>query len=356
MNLRGLVAGAALVVCACLDAQETAMATLEDTFQLLRTQETETQWVNVKAKTTTTTPKETIQSEKNKGVLLPVEDSDFEGTMSLWLAPDKWRYEDDGQSFDLLTEKFVKRGMRAVFDGPSLKSLEPKGRREYPLANVTDGAFTKIPQFVWSKALFLLFRPIQAGVIDQARFRIGTPHAFVNDVACFELQQVGGAGSRWSVWLTTDKPFSVLRYSSTRNGKIITKCDFYYDDGSRWPSGWDTTGYDDAGRLTEHVVTRVTELNVGKEVPPEKFELAFPVGTVVQDLRKKGKERSIKRSVILEEGKSVEIKGETKAAYRQLIGAAGWSFQTIAIGTLSLSVVVGVLVFAQRRFRKEKIS
>lgn len=334
--------------------QEGQPPTEESIFKALADREAATDWIRAKCDSKISVPKGLFASERNPKVLLPLEDLSFDHVVRFSIGPDKWRYEHTGYSYDPGRQELIKDALIVAYNNGVRKNLIPKAdNTEYPQGNISDGGFTNIPQSIWMKAFFLLFRPLKSGLVGPGQYKLITTNARIGDIPCVVLEQSGQRTTKRSIWLERTPPHSVLRYATSNGGKVLVNCEFHYESGATFPKKWVAAAHSAEGRLQEDVTTIMTELAIEKSLPAEDFELDFPVGTVVFDRRKTAPSGAT-GSIIVGPGAEKPFKGDPKRAYQEWATNASGADLTVTV--VVAAVVVAVAASVVLWFRKKRMA
>jgi hypothetical protein len=257
--------------------------TLDGVFQSLRQMERDYDTVHAQCKVKWTIPKGTIPSLRNHE-LLPREDLTFDVKASLSLSGrDKWRFEADGFSFDLRVERLVHTPQTTVFNAGVLKTFMPKGLFGKPRGGIGNGKYTNTPGAAWPNGLFLAFRPLDSGLINQQDYKLVSTKATLRDVSCVVLEKKE-RGRKWSLWLESKPPFRVHRWMISEPTGGFMLCDFSYKKDGMLRE-WECLDYNSSGRLMQKAIAEMTGVTVGNAFAADEFELRYPPGTVVNDHR-----------------------------------------------------------------------
>jgi hypothetical protein len=94
--------------------------------------------------------------------------------------------------------------------------------------------------------------------------------------------------SRFTFWLDLDRDFTIARMEK-RYGDVAmlrSTLDVDYSRDAKWgwvPSMWRLVYLTRDGRIESTADCQVTEYRLGHTIPPDRFEMAFPDGTVVEN-------------------------------------------------------------------------
>jgi hypothetical protein len=263
-----------------LSAQE---PTLGGVFQSLRQMESDYEKVHAQCQVKWTMPKGTIPSLRNRE-LLPREDLTFDVKASVSLSGrDKWRFESDGFSFDLRAERLIHTPQTTVFNAGVLKTFMPKGRFGKPSGGIGNGEYTNIPGAAWANGLFLVFRPLESGLINRRDYELVSTKVTLHDVSCVVLEKKE-RDRKWSIWLESKPPFRVRRWTISEPAGGFMLCDFSYKKDGMLRE-WECLDYSSNGRLMQKAIAEMTDVPVGEAFAADAFELTYPPGTVVNDYR-----------------------------------------------------------------------
>ncbi len=110
--------------------------------------------------------------------------------------------------------------------------------------------------------------------------------------SCIVLEGSPGVDARTgvnrSIWLDPQRGYIVRRWMAAQDGKSLLQTDVFYseDPGHGWvPSHWKTLEHRPDGTLRQSIEATVVEQSINTAIEPEAFQLEFPPGTLVTDLR-----------------------------------------------------------------------
>jgi hypothetical protein len=182
----------------------------------------------------------------------------------------------------------------ATFDGMTSKKLYPVTQNHqgeiYPSGFIfkerkaqTDKQLMVWP-FRWS------FGTINLGPVDFSPAHVSiVPVSGMFDGDPCVLAKISQEGRETDVlWFDPKKDFSIVRYVQERRsgGGAQLDCSFSHDASGLWlPVKWTATWFDPENKpwMVYEMATQHAVVNMA--IPPEEFDLQFPVGTVVSDMR-----------------------------------------------------------------------
>jgi hypothetical protein len=302
-------------------------------------------------------------------VYLPPKTTTYDTSYSVTMDGEKLRYDYDeieGAGGKLINQK----GNRVVAGG-EFKGFRGPGASRYPQGIVAQPVpgepYGTDPQI---QPLLLLFRPLNTGSIAFKNF----PNQFsevpgrsvIDERSCVQLKE--GARTRGqlvtTVWVDPERDFVVTRVvlsDDERPHAQWTFHDFIQTEHGWVPRKWTRTFLGRSGSVLSSASATVRDFELNRPVDPNEFEVEFPPGTWVTDMRGKEevqyivKEGGERRLILREErvgGATYEqfLTTETGRALEQPQKDRGRR----VLGTaLAAAVVVVVFVVARRSWRRK---
>lgn len=126
-----------------------------------------------------------------------------------------------------------------------------------------------------------------------------------------------------ALWVDPSRECSVQRYILSMGGKVRLQLNIDYTRDEQYgfvPSAWEIARLDPGGNPRESVSASVVSFVLNRRIPVEEFQLNFPAGTLVTDL-KSDSARGRTQYIVREEGaKRLVTEEETfNASYEQLL-------------------------------------
>lgn len=226
--------------------------------------------------------------------VIPPEDTTYEVKSALWWdVGGKMRYTYDNQTWSVKDGRYVASRYISTFDGSQAKILRPDGS---PYARHSQGSIRLEKRHEDGRVIShlpfrLLFRALDhdLGPFETESMTVAGQRAFVNGVSCVELQQHQGR-SLLRHWADPARGYVVVRMLETNNGRPQCQQDISYrpDPEAGWaPENWTSVFFKSDGRLDRSVRATLTEFRVNPSLPAEEFDIEFPPGTSVWDLKQK---------------------------------------------------------------------
>lgn len=300
-------------------------------------------------------------SPGTEGVVFP--DRDITYTMESELSFDgaKMRYSYAGKNPDWKDSKLVFRDYTSAFDGDLCKILqEAEESRPYPKGTITNEKRSEdvttaavMPILCAFRFLHREMRPLHCDALRVAG------EAKLRDRPCILLEEPPQDPPRYaksSFWVDREREFSILRWSlSSRQGIALRQVDIDYakDAKAGWvPVRWKSVRQAEGGQVQASWTAEVTEFTINPVLLASEFQLDFPAGTIVQDMRTGGgyiqPEGGQKRMILASEFPATyEELASTESGMAHASTARRWAFGA------SILVLFGVAVLLLvRRLRR----
>jgi hypothetical protein len=293
------------------------------------------------------------------GSVVPPEDVTFEVPSSICIDGNKVRYTRDDRQWSAKEKAYVLQPYMTVFNGELGKTFHSKGASYAPWPQaLIQGRFPD------ARALYLspLFMTFRACAPEFRSFDIQTlvltgRRAVIDGKSCLEVErQLGSYVER--VWIDPSRDYVVVRALSSNTEHPRTKIDIAYrkDADSGWvPEKWDILMFYASGKLQQSMRAKVTSYQINPPVELSEFDIEFPAGTRVKDIRDPNspvdyivKENDKKRMILPE---------EIGATYEQMIRsepgqALGKRPQSFPFWSVALACVVAAMAGGLLLWRK----
>lgn len=301
------------------------------------------------------------------GSVVPPEDTTYDVPSSLCLDGSKISYSRDAQQWSAKERAFVVQPSLAVFDGALGKTLASKGTTYMPFPQAQIRSGPPPVSTLSLSPLITAFRPFhnKLRIVDIQSMILTSRRATIMGRPCMELEQRSGSSVQ-RIWVDPSRNYNLACYIVMDNERMRSKVDVEYrkGDGGRWlPEKWDVQMLDLGGKLETAARGKLTKHEINVSVDPGEFDIEFPPGTRVHDVRNPKspvdyivKEGTKKRMILPEE------RGVT---YEKLIdsepGSTGGnkksSFLTspVGIATIVLIVAGGMLLWRIRASHEKKL-
>lgn len=294
------------------------------------------------------------------GSVVPPEDSTHDVPSSLCLDGDKISYSRDARQWSAKEQAYVVQPKLAVFDGELGTTLATKGTTymPWPYAQIRSGP--PAVSTLYLGPLMTAFRPFhnRMRIVDIQSMIPTSRRATIMGRPCMELEQRSGSSVQ-RIWVDPSRNYNLVRYIVMDNERMRSKVDVEYrkGDGGRWlPEKWDIQMLDLSGKLETAARGKLTKHEINVSVDPGEFNIEFPSGTRVHDVRNPKspvdyivKEGTKKRMILPEE------RGVT---YDELINSepgqtggnrkSSWLTGSVGIALIVLIVAGGMLVWRIR--------
>jgi hypothetical protein len=227
---------------------------------------------------------------------VPPETSVVDRTYTVVVDGDKRRTERDGVAVSREDQLFRSEHVVA-FDGEILKGYMTSPPGSHPTGAVSAGKDGSALE-VYLYPVYMTFRPFhrvmgefdKQEMLDPARFAVDSRRVPIGGRPCILLNELPGTAkpSTRSLWLDPERDFVVMRYVQ-RQGEIVQ---FQIDirehrrEAPAWvPMAWKMVIFQGVGRMVESMTAKVRDHAVNPAIDPRAFDVDFPPGTWVEDLR-----------------------------------------------------------------------
>jgi hypothetical protein len=289
------------------------------------------------------------------GGIIPKNDVTFSVTHKLVFDADKMRYEYNGKIWDAEKGDPVDQDLISVWDGETPKSLAKSVAFGNPRGWVQKSARNMDLWQVHTIPLLLLYRPFHPELrdVNWSNMTVSDEQSIIAGKRCFALQQKINQqkGVVLLVWIADQSDYLIMRSQKSVNGTIISQYDFSYsadEEHGEVPTGWKYVSMSPGGAMKQSSTAVVREREWNRPIDPTEFQLAFPPGTFVSDLKHKRGEPG--EFYIVREDKSnrpVSRPELVNNSYDQLVSAdRGWGrskllILLIANGVFIIAIIVG---------------
>ncbi len=260
------------------------------------------------------------------------------------------------------------RAQVMTFDGVTSKSLTPLFKRsegvEYPAGFVHRDPVAKLDDIFMIRPIRWAFYGVNIGKMkfDVERMTMSKRAGVFDGCECAVVEYREPESDRVHVyWCDPGKDFAIVRYLSMAAQRVKLQLDCHYsrhETGLWLPAKWTTWWFD--GNCAPVMIYEMTALTyvVNPTIDPSRFDLTFPTGAVISDLRP-GKPKGRTGTydyVVLENGGERRITwSERNATYPELLktrsGEAGLPPRRMGLvrwlvtanATVLFAVVAGVI-------------
>lgn len=328
-------------------------------------------------KNTVTIAKETVRISESGGKakseatsFFPKADTTLEENNILTVENKNWRYESDGYGIESSRREFVLQHNITVLKDGVGKCYMPKGIYNYPLGNIVNMKETDYPQDISARPLFLLFRSLRKGLFKKEKYTILRDKGVVDGHSCLLLQTNLGISPKCRLWIDPLKDYLIRRYElSNDQGKVylVMTISYSFAKDNRWlPSGWKIVNVNEQGDLAQSMSSTVAEIAINMSSNEQDFDIAFPPGTKVRDLRSETANNELTQYIAREGGaKRIITREERQASYEELLNTeSGQAFPNERRGSsvskwikfVSIGVFGGcLLLIFLRRIQQKRV-
>jgi hypothetical protein len=229
----------------------------------------------------------------NPAVPVPSEETTLESTDRIVMDGEKLRYEDNHPAWDLRDAKFYQKSCVHVVNTSTGKAYYPNGigsdgaptgvlTGEARLIDIKSPVLTPITVMFrgWSPAI----SPYPVDDMKSSGIKLpidGAPcQEYVIDYRADEL--------RVSCWFDSTKEWALRRIRKQKLGSLLEQTDitsYRQDACGMIPTSWAYNRYSLGRTLLKSTKVQVLELRINDPQPAEQFELQFPPGTEVRDVK-----------------------------------------------------------------------
>jgi hypothetical protein len=229
---------------------------------------------------------------KYKGLVFPPRDTAFRVESSCEIDRDMMRYSFRGESLQVYNDGALEqREYVSASDGDISKAFWPipNKLRRYPKGVIFDEKFCADAGTLEVKPLFWIYRALNPALAFSEKSLWLSPSSGVIDGRTCAIVGCRMGATEYAIWTDRTRDFVPLRLTigSAITGKLTTQADITYQrDLSH---GWTPVGWRIAQPTSEDpqhcIVARVTKTAINLGIPKSRFQIEFPPGTVVIDMR-----------------------------------------------------------------------
>jgi hypothetical protein len=191
-----------------------------------------------------------------------------------------------GTNWDQASQSQVPRFTWLAFDKARSKSLFEGAAVPFGEITPINAVDLEISPFLFAHAPALWLK-LRGGNVDQ--MRIVDSNSFQNDIACIELEVPRASEkSAFIVYVDPQREYVPIRHASKMAGRITTSTDIAYgpDKVVNWVVDFASMQQlTDDGELESTMSWRVRHYTVNDASADELYDVVFPVGTHVHELR-----------------------------------------------------------------------
>jgi hypothetical protein len=230
-----------------------------------------------------------------EGVVFPAEDTQYDVTSTCDLDGTMMRYSYSGHSLQYYNKGELEyREYISASDGKVSKLFLPLPNplRDYPKGIIMEGTLCTDAATLNVWPLLLTFRAVDPALGWPTRpWRLLNRDLNLDGHTCVEVAYSYGS-SQHHVWADVEREYLPLRYfvRDLPSGKMTTDISIEFTRGQSddWePIRW-TLHQPGDGALEYAVQATVTAFAVNEQIPLSNFQIEFPEGTVVIDMRNDG--------------------------------------------------------------------
>jgi len=247
----------------------------------------------------------------------PDRDLTFKATGAMSLSGNMLRYVHAGKYWHPFVGELLDRTYTATFDGDkgqTHSTHDPPRPNDLPAVGFIKSE-RRHPERANDSLIptLMTFRPYDAnlGGVDVAQYAVSARAGAVEGVSCVLLEAKKWIdGMRMDFWLDPHREFVVLRAEKRITGQpyphFVIDVSYQKDASLGWiPSAWKYVNQGGGPAVREQTMARVTRYEINVSIPRSEFQIVYPPGTIVRDLRTREdyavKENSEKRAITKEE-------------------------------------------------------
>jgi len=309
-------------------------------------------------KGTVRTSEESKREARNAKDFFPEKDTTLEETNTLMVDKNNWRYETDGYGIDSSRREFISQHSVTTSKDGIGKCYIPKGIYAYPLGNIVNMKGTDYPQDISVRPLFQVFRSLRTGLFKSKEYTVLQDRGVVDGHSCLLLQTIAGISPKCCLWVDSERDYLVRRYTlSNEKGKVFLETTLSYSltMKKRWlPSSWKVVNVNEQSDLAQSIISTVTDSAINTPFDEHDFDITFPPGTKVRDLRGETTGKELTQYIAREGGeKRMITPQERRAPYEELLNTESgqaiptrrqWPFASSWFWLTSIGVFVGCLL------------
>ena len=222
----------------------------------------------------------------------PAEAITVDHRVVLILDGDKVRYEMNGPAWSGIQNKIVDQEYRLVLDGSTEKSLfDTRRGAQIP------SALSSIQLNEHNHKHFTIFRCFsifahsrcKSSKISIDLWRLGNSPSRLNDRPCIVMESLASKTYVQKLYVDAEKDCAVIRIEDLDGQRIVFEEDIEYEknrDGEWVPSKWTGSLHGSRmGQVLEACSATMVRHRLNLPIRAEEFELTFPVGTAVTEMR-----------------------------------------------------------------------
>jgi hypothetical protein len=227
-----------------------------------------------------------------KDVVFPPKDTTYRVKSSCEMGENAMRYSFSGESLQLYNDGALEhREYVSASDGDVSKAFWPipNKLRNYPKGVIFDEKICSDASTLDVKPLLWMYRALDPRfAFSENQLQLLPRTGVIDGRACAIVGFVNGQ-TKYSIWTDPARDFVPLRFtiSSSVTGETMTQADITYrqDPSHGWtPTGWQIVQRAN-GDMRRSIIARVTDSAINIAIPRSRFQIDFPPGTVVIDMR-----------------------------------------------------------------------
>lgn len=231
-----------------------------------------------------------IRRSLDEELVFPPTDTSYENHYLVITSGSRSRVESRGWMWDFQHEELVPRNIVCVFDGEDARTLVSELGEAGSQKGIVNAGASHIQLNAYEfRALLWCFWPLDPvrGGLDPADVEMTSEELHIDGRRCALLKH-GSHPAAEELWIDPDYGYAVRR-AIVRNPDGTIHFQFDVDYGDDISNGLRVSGWsfqeiaNDA--VAVHCQSTVTELIINPAPDPGTFELAFPAGSLVNDVR-----------------------------------------------------------------------
>jgi len=253
----------------------------------------------------------------------PPEDTEFTVPMELSFDGDKMRVSYTNKVWSEEERAFFDQTFISTFNGKVSKSFVPRTKR-WPQGVIRPEEHNLEATNLYAQPVLMMYRATHPtmGMFLPKSWVLSQQTPVFNGRQCVVLEEMGESSSvQRALWVDPQREFCIVRYLLTQRRNLEVKLDIEYSQTAQreWvPTRWELVWMRSDGTLRESGLNEVDKSEINIAIPPAQFDVQFPPGTLVNDLKSKPKENYI----VLEGGRKRPIlPNEASAPYELLINS-----------------------------------
>jgi hypothetical protein len=232
-----------------------------------------------------------------KPELLPDRDLTFRSSGAMSLSGKMLRYVYEGEYWHDSLGELLQRTYVTTFDGETSQSSSvhtpPRPNDLPPYGTIGAEARHRERGTHHLMPTLMAFRPCDpdTGGVNITQWVLSERTGVIGDTACVIMVPSVVRGDHKNYWLDPQREFLVLRIVRRDvGGATISTHDISYlrDRAHGWlPSGWKWVYEGGYKRVREQIIAKVTKCEINIDIPRSEFQIEFPPGMLVRDLKTK---------------------------------------------------------------------